>query len=97
VHAGHLLPVGGAVVRLVLCVFRRENSGFGGWGTSQSTCYIFIADLLFLSEVSHSLLVAGAPLRTPLFREMGPEASPHSRGPGEISYPLGARSFACAN
>jgi hypothetical protein len=57
-----------------LCVFRRENSGFGGWDTSQypgTTCNNFIANLLFLSEVSHSLLVA-APLRTPLFGEMGP-------------------------
>jgi hypothetical protein len=58
VRAGHLL-------RCVapLCVFRRENSGFGGWGTSQY--HLYLADLLFLSEVSHSLLVASrwAPLR----------------------------------
>jgi hypothetical protein len=55
VRAGHLL-------RWVapLCVLRRGNPGFGGWGTSQSTCNNFIADLLFLSEVSYPLLVAGA-------------------------------------
>jgi hypothetical protein len=28
---------------------------------ASTTCNNFIADLLFLSEVSHSLLVAGAP------------------------------------
>jgi hypothetical protein len=61
VRAGHLL------LRWVapLCVFRRENSGFGGWGTSQTTCNNFIADLLFLSEVSHSLLVAAPPCVRP--------------------------------
>jgi hypothetical protein len=43
---------------------------------ASTTCNNFIADLLFLSEVSHSLLVAGArgPLRTPLFGEIGPDA-----------------------
>jgi hypothetical protein len=59
VRAGHLL-------RCVapLCAFRRENSCFGCWGTSQypgTTCNNFIADLLFLSEVLHSFLVAGGP------------------------------------
>jgi hypothetical protein len=83
VRAGHLL-------RWVapLCVFRRGNSGFGGWGTSQyhlSPVIIlcFIADLLFLSEVPHSHLVAAPPPppRAPLFGvwgnaigEMGPAA-----------------------
>jgi hypothetical protein len=48
---------------------------------ASATCNNFIADLLFLSEVSHSLLVAGAwgPLRTPLFGEIGP-ASSRTRG-----------------
>jgi hypothetical protein len=54
VRAGHLL-------RWVapLCVFRRENSGFAvGGALASTTCNNFIADLLFLSEVPHPLLVA---------------------------------------
>jgi hypothetical protein len=53
VHAGHLL-------RWVapLCVFRRENPGFGGWGTIQYPWNSFIADLLFLSSVSEVSQVA---------------------------------------
>jgi hypothetical protein len=36
VRAGHLLRW-----LAPLCVFRRENSGFGGWGTSQDRLYQF--------------------------------------------------------
>jgi hypothetical protein len=48
-----------------LCVFRRENSvlAVGVLASRSTTCNNFIADLLFLSEVSHSLLVAAPPCR----------------------------------
>jgi hypothetical protein len=54
-------------------VFRRENSDFG----VSTTFNNFIADLLFLSEVSHSLLPGSrwSTLRTPLFGEIGPGGS----------------------
>jgi hypothetical protein len=62
---------------------------------ASTTCNNFIADLLFLSEVSHSLLVAGAPcvLRTPLFGEIGPGAMSH--GPRAWCVVRGARVTAC--
>jgi hypothetical protein len=56
VRAGHLL-------RWVapLCVFRRETRVLAVGALASTTCNNFIADLLFLSEVPHSLLVAGVP------------------------------------
>jgi hypothetical protein len=46
-------------------VFRRDldakTRGLAVGVLASTTCNNFIADLLFLSEVSHSLLVAGAP------------------------------------
>jgi hypothetical protein len=56
VRAGHLLRW-----VALLCVFRRGNSVLAVGALASTTCNNFIADLLFLSEVSHSLLVAGSP------------------------------------
>jgi hypothetical protein len=60
---------------------------------ARTTCYNFIADLLFLSEVSHPLLVAGPPCVRPylLFGEMGnrPSALLRSRGRGRYGAAAG--------
>jgi hypothetical protein len=70
---GHLLHGGW---RRCACLDAKTR-GLAVGALASTTCNNFIADLLFLSEVSHSFLVAGAPaLRTPLFGEIGPELAP---------------------
>jgi hypothetical protein len=64
VRAGHLLRW---VAPCCACLVAKTRVLAVGTLAS-TTCNNFIADLLFLSEVSHSLLVAGwGALRTPLF------------------------------
>jgi hypothetical protein len=63
-------------------------------GVLASTTYNnFIADLLFLSEVSHSLLVAGAPCVHPYLgkSEIGPEAARPPLAPGTSTRRSAAR------
>jgi hypothetical protein len=83
VRAGHLL-------RWVapLCVFRRETSGLAVGALASTTCNNFIADLLFLSEVSHPFLVAAPPLRTPLFGEISPAKMGRKPQPQPGIWPL---------
>jgi hypothetical protein len=63
---------------------------------ASTTCNNFIADLLFLSEVSHSRLVAGGPCTPPhLLGGMGPAlgclatSPPLDRATGAAVLPLG--------
>jgi hypothetical protein len=76
-------------------VFRRENRVLAVGALASTTCnsYMHIADLLFLSEVPHPLLVAGPPGVHPLFRGMGPVCRARSssrREPNPLHLDLGS-------
>jgi hypothetical protein len=59
---------------------------------ASTTCNNFIADLLFLSEVSHSLLVAGVPCVHPCLGESALPPPPGLRPPASSGDPRGSAS-----